>query len=66
MLEERHKEIVFAMAENDMNATAAAAALNYHRNTIMYHLEQIRRLYGLDPRCFYDLCRLVEMAKEGD
>ena len=64
-MEQRHKEIILAMAENDMHATAAAVALNYHRNTIMYHLEQISKLYGLNPRCFYDLCRLVDMAKEG-
>ena len=40
--------------ENSLNISAAARALYMHRNTMMYRLNKIERLTGLDVRSFYD------------
>lgn len=57
------KEIVLAMARNDLNTTKAAKDLHRHRNTVVYWIELIRRDTGLDCRRFYDLVKLLEMVE---
>ena len=57
--------IVVAMANHNMNATDVARAIFVHRNTVLYHLDKVKRQTGLDPRRFYDLVELVKMAQEG-
>lgn len=56
--------IIIALAQYDMNAQAAADAIYVHRNTIHYHVRKMRDATGLDPRNFYDLCKLLPIAKE--
>lgn len=56
--------IVVAMANHNMNATDVARAIFVHRNTVLYHLDKVKRQTGLDPRRFYDLVKLVKMAQE--
>lgn len=56
--------IVIAMANHNMNATDVARAIFVHRNTVLYHLDKVKRHTGLDPRRFYDLVELVKMAQE--
>lgn len=56
------KKVVIAYAENDMRLDKAAAAAHYHRNTIQYHIEQIRRKTGLNPKKFFDLVKLYRIA----
>ncbi len=40
--------------ENSLNISAAARELYMHRNTMMYRLDKIARITGLDIRRFYD------------
>jgi DNA-binding PucR family transcriptional regulator len=47
-----------------MNVCAAARRLYTHRNTLEYHLSKVKEETELDPHVFYDLVRLVEIAKE--
>ena len=61
---EREKEIVLALARNDMNVSKTAKDLHFHRNNMTYHIERITKKYNLDPRKFYDLIKLIESAKE--
>lgn len=56
--------IVVAMANYNMNATDVARAIFVHRNTVLYHLDKVKRQTGLDPRRFYDLVELVKIAQE--
>lgn len=56
-------ESVFRFAENRMRITETANAMFVHRNTIIYRLDKIRRATGLNPYWFYDLCKLVTIAK---
>ena len=64
-MEEKYRKMILTMAECNMCTSEAARQLYYHRNTFAYHLERIKEIYCLNPNNFYDLCKLVEMAKEG-
>lgn len=61
--DDRKREIILAMADCNMNLHEVADATHYHRNTVDYHCKQIFEKTGLNPRCFYDLVRLVCMVK---
>ena len=56
--------VILTLAKNNMRATETAHELGKHRNGILYRVEKIKRITGLDPTVFYDLCKLVEMAKK--
>lgn len=58
------RNIIIAYADNGMSASRAGKALNYQPNSISYHLTQIKKRTGLDPRNFHDLCILYAMATE--
>jgi sugar diacid utilization regulator len=62
-LTETQARIVLALALNGMRASTAADALHYGRTTVTYYLNQIRERTGLNPRDFYDLQKLVKMAR---
>ena len=64
-LTELQKEIVKAVADNDMKISKAAEELHLHRNTIKYHRKTILRTTGLDCLNFYELQKLLNMI-EGD
>lgn len=59
-----HKAVILSMAKNDMNLSRVAEDLDYHRNTMLYHCDRLEALFGLNPKRFYDLCKLLEMVKE--
>ena len=44
---------------HNMGMSETAAALHVHRNTLLYRLQRIRRLTGLDPRQLLELVALV-------
>ena len=56
-------ESIFHFAENRMNLSETARAMFIHRNTLIYRLDKIQSATGLNPCRFYDLCKLVPMAK---
>ena len=56
-------EVIMALAKNNMNTTATAKDLCFHRNSIYHHIGMIRRNTGLNPLNFYDLCDLLRKAK---
>lgn len=58
------RKIVIAMCQNDMNVSRVARAERYHRNNIVYHLDQIQKKTGLNPRSFFDLVKLHDIATE--
>lgn len=62
-MNERMREVVLALAGNDMVMERAAREIYLSRSTVEYHTRQIRERTGLDPRRFYDLQKLVEMAR---
>ena len=56
--------LILSMAENNMRATETSYDLYVYRGTVMYRIGKIKKLTGLDPLNFYDLCKLVEMARK--
>jgi DNA-binding CsgD family transcriptional regulator len=62
MATEREREIIQAMADGNLNISEAARILFMSRNNVEYHVEKIKKHYGLDCRKFYDLIKLLEMA----
>lgn len=60
---EKQKEIILQLCECNMSPTAVARNMNYHRGTIIYHMEKIKEQTGLDPMVFNDLVKLKEMAE---
>lgn len=56
-------QIVLALADNNMNESETARRLFMHRNTVIYHLDKVYKITGLDPTIFYDLVDLVQMAR---
>ena len=54
------REIIRRMAELDMHPGKVAQAMRYHKNSIRYRCEQIRRRTGLNPRSFFDLAELLD------
>ena len=55
--------VILALADNRMIPTAAAKKLCYHRNTILFHVDRIKKLTGKNPLNFYDLIELVQIVK---
>lgn len=55
--------VILMFAEYNMRSTETSQCLDVHRNTIEYRLNKIKRITGLEPRKFYDLVKLVEMAR---
>ncbi len=66
MLSEKDKRIILALADNNMKWKITAYALGMHWNSVWYRLGKIYDQTDLDPRNFYDLQKLVEMAREED
>lgn len=63
-LNENQKQIILLLAENNMCLSATAKNGFRARTTVDYHIRKILKDTGLNPNNFYDLCKLVEMAKE--
>ena len=57
-------KIIIALAHHQLAALQAAKHLNYHRNTIYYHVRNIRKKTGLEPYDFFDMQKLYPMAQE--
>lgn len=51
-------ETVEMFFENDMNITQTSDTLKIHRNTLLYRLDKIKKVCGLDPRKFNDAIEL--------
>lgn len=64
MLTEKNKEVIRQFAANDMRTTETAYALNYHRNSVIYHLKQVKQQTRLDPQKFYDLIQLLGLIED--
>lgn len=58
-----HYAVIFSMAANNLRPSDVARDLSYHRNTVIYYLDQILALTGLDPRRFYDEQKLLDIVR---
>ena len=58
------KEIILAFAKYDMKAYRVSKKIYVCRGTVTYHCKKIKEKTNLDPRKFYDLCKLLEIVNE--
>lgn len=56
-------QLIVALADNDLNVCRTAEAVIYHRNTLNYHYQVIKKETGLDPHRFHDMCKLLRRAR---
>jgi len=56
---EEQRMTILSLADHNMNVAATARAMQYHRNTMVYHIKKIKDATGLDPMKFSDLACLV-------
>lgn len=61
---EKQAEIIVALANCDMKISRVSEKYYFHRNTIVHHIENIKKKTGLDPQNFFDLCELYPIAKD--
>lgn len=61
-LTDAERETILAYAKCDMNVSATSEAVFTSRNAVDYRLQRIKEKIGLDPKCFYDLVKLVDMC----
>lgn len=62
-MDSRDANIILALAGNRMNVSDAARKLYMHRNTVIYHINKVKKRTGFDPLDFYDLVKLVIVAR---
>ena len=60
----QESRIIIELAHHHLSALQVAKSLSYHRNTIYYHVKNIRHKTGLDPYDFFDMQKLYPMAEE--
>ena len=60
----QESEIIIELAHQQLSALRVAKSLNYHRNTIYYHVKKIYKATGLNPYDFFDMQKLYPMAQE--
>ena len=63
-LTEQELKIIKTLADCNMNVQKTSNKMNYHRNTIVYHLQKIENETGLNPMNFHDLVKLTNSIKE--
>lgn len=56
-------EVVVTMADVGLSQAKTARKIYKCRHTIYYHCRAIKEKTGLDPMSFYDMCKLLPMAK---
>lgn len=59
-----HFAVIKALASSGLRVSKAAEKLNFHVNTVRYHVEKIREETGKDPLDFYDMCELLKEVEE--
>lgn len=61
-LNEKDYRAILVFAKNNMKIQATADELGRHYNAVSVRMQKIKDITGLDPRIFYDLIKLVDIA----
>ncbi len=52
------EETLLVYLEHELNIKETSDTLHIHRNTLIYRLDKIKEMWGLDPRSFHDAIKL--------
>lgn len=55
-------KMIVAFAQCNMKIKVAASKIFYNKGTLAYRFNRIKQNTGLDPRNFFDLVELYDMA----
>ncbi len=58
-----NENIIYAMADQDLNVSKASNQLFMHRNTLLYKIDRFNELRGFDLKRFHDLYLLIYLLK---
>lgn len=56
-------DVIHSLAQNGLNKAKTAKELHYHWNSVDYIVKRIKFKTGLNPTDFYNMIKLVELAK---
>lgn len=62
-LDDFDKKIILTLADCNMQVSEVARQMFMHRNSIVYHINKIKRITGKNAQNFYDLCDLVQNVR---
>lgn len=60
----RQAEVIVSLADNNLNARAAARAMYVHHQTVLYNIRMIQKNTGLNPTNYHDMGKLLPQARE--
>ena len=63
-IEEIDAKIIYYLALYNMNRSEVARELYLSNTAVVFHVNKIRKITGLDPRNFFDLGELYSIALE--
>lgn len=63
-LSQTNAEAILAFADGNMRPSEAARIMHVTPFNISYHLDKVKSITGLDPRKFYELAKLMLIAKK--
>ncbi|MBQ4160573.1 MAG: helix-turn-helix domain-containing protein [Clostridia bacterium] len=66
MLTDVQKEILKKFADCDLKVSRTSTAMFMAQGTVNYHLREIKRKTGLNPRSFWDLIKLLEGVRRDE
>ena len=58
----KQEQVIRAYADADMRVPQAAVMLGMHPDTVRYHLETIKTKTELNPKKFWELCKLLGLV----
>jgi DNA-binding PucR family transcriptional regulator len=61
---EYEKTLIRTMCDNDLVMTKAAKKLNYHRNSVLYQIGNLKKKTGYDLSTFYGAVALLRLIEE--
>lgn len=61
--EQQKRDLLNALADANLSVSEAARTLFMHRNTVVYHIEKMRK-EGHDPLNFYQLAEMLGYVKQ--
>jgi len=62
---EYEKFLIRTMCKNDLVITKTADELHYHRNSVLYQINNLKKKTGYDLSTFYGAVALLRLIEEG-
>lgn len=61
-MDDMDRAMIRLLAKHSLNVSDVAREICYHRNSVVYRIQRIKKETGKDPMQFYDLIELLNMT----